>query len=293
MLELIKDHFEKGGNITELLKKDDINTTEAIEIAYDFQAGSYIKGVKENWGLWQEQVAEKASVLSELITPETTLLDCGTGEVTTLVGILNNISIKKAFAFDVSVSRLLKGSGFVTDNLKPHTNLDIFLAEIENIPLANNSIDIVMTSHALEPNHGRESIILDQIFRVASKYVVLFEPCYEEANEEVKSRMDKLGYVRGLDDYFSERGHQVVKRFPLQVIHNQLNPTWCWVIKLDTPLDNPNNDEECYICPKTGHTLSYRADLNVYWSEKGMYGYPVVGGIPLLRAKHAIVMVRP
>jgi len=221
-----------------------------------------------------------------------TLLDCGTGELTTLAGILAGIGYSKAYAFDVSISRLLHGQSFVKKHLERYDELNIFAAEIEHIPLADNSIDVVLTAHALEPNHGREAVILDQIFRVARKFVILFEPCYEESSTPVKERMQRLGYVRGLDQYFAEKKLDVLEKFPMKVVHNELNPTWCWVIKAPSA----NNEYEItnpYRCPISGESLFYRKDLNVYWSKEGLYGYPCVGGIPILRKKHAIVMANP
>ncbi|CAM5272174.1 Methyltransferase domain-containing protein OS=Lysinibacillus sphaericus OX=1421 GN=LS41612_21290 PE=4 SV=1 [Lysinibacillus sphaericus] len=66
------------------------------------------------------------------------------------------------------------------------------------MPLANNSIDLVYTVHALEPNGGKELEALKELYRVASKYVVLVEPYYEGANSEAKERMDRLGYIKGI-----------------------------------------------------------------------------------------------
>jgi hypothetical protein len=41
-------------------------------------------------------------------------------------------------------------------------NLGLFLADKAELPLADSTLDVVFTSHALEPNHGREYLLLKE-----------------------------------------------------------------------------------------------------------------------------------
>ena len=67
-----------------------------------------------------------------------------------------------------------------------------------NLPLLDNSIDIVYTSHSMEPNGGHEEELLAELYRVTNNYLILLEPAYEFASEEARARMRKHGYVTNL-----------------------------------------------------------------------------------------------
>jgi ubiquinone/menaquinone biosynthesis C-methylase UbiE len=75
-------------------------------------------------------------------------------------------------------------------------NLTTFVADMAKLPLVDRSVDGVFASHALEPNHGRESELLAELLRVARRKLLLFEPSWEYANQATRSRMKKHGYVR-------------------------------------------------------------------------------------------------
>jgi len=109
-----KKSFKEGGNITDLLKAQknvDLNTAEIIETAYDLQAGSYIEYTKNNPILVSAYTTELAVLLEKYIGEFDSLLDIGTGELTTLSQIIRRLKIipKKIYAFDISWSRIYKG----------------------------------------------------------------------------------------------------------------------------------------------------------------------------------------
>jgi histidinol-phosphate/aromatic aminotransferase/cobyric acid decarboxylase-like protein len=105
-----------------------------------------------------------------------------------------------------------------------------FRAELAAIPLSDNSVDVVTTNHAIEPNGGREVEILFELLRIAKRKIVLFEPCYEIATDEGKARMRQHGYVRDLRGHLEELGAKVESLTPLKTVHNPLNPTACIVV---------------------------------------------------------------
>ena len=60
-------------------------------------------------------------------------------------------------------------------HLEKQKNVKLFTADMKNIPLPDNSIDIVFFCHALEPNHGNEKQIIKELFRITRRYVILIE----------------------------------------------------------------------------------------------------------------------
>ena len=80
---------------------------------------------------------------------------------------------------------------FFKDNTKHKTNLLYpFVADIKSIPLASNSIDVITSCHALEPNGKSLNLLLKELFRVAKNKLILFEPSYELNSKEGKRRKD-------------------------------------------------------------------------------------------------------
>ena len=51
-----------------------------------------------------------------------------------------------------------------------YENVMLFTSDLDRIPLASESVDVVLTIHAVEPNHGREEPILSELLRVARKH---------------------------------------------------------------------------------------------------------------------------
>ena len=82
-----KKQYKHGKNITEYLKhitNTNTNTSEIIEFAYDLQAGDYIKHYNNNSDQINLYIDEAVCILNSYINPETSILDIGTGELTTL-----------------------------------------------------------------------------------------------------------------------------------------------------------------------------------------------------------------
>ena len=187
-----KKAYAEGKNITELLraqKKIDVNTSEIIEAAYDLQAGTYIKHVTQNPEQATLYTNEIAQILDKHTHPEDTLLDIGTGELTTLSLLISALTNKpkNVYAFDISWSRIYKGIAFAKNKMGvEYKRVKPFVADINEIPLLDKSINITTSSHALEPNGEKLKGLLIELFRVTIDKLVLFEPCYEINSQEVK-----------------------------------------------------------------------------------------------------------
>lgn len=103
----------------------------------------------------------------------------------------------KALGFDISWSRIQAGRNWLREN---QISAHLFVADLFNMPIADNAVDVVYTAHSLEPNGGRESAAISECLRIARKAVVLVEPIYELAPEAAQLRMASHGYVRNLKE---------------------------------------------------------------------------------------------
>jgi hypothetical protein len=166
-------------------------------------------------------------------------------------------------------------------------SLRTFVADIASIPLPNKSIDIVVTNHALEPNHGRERELLTEMFRVSRSKCILFEPSWENNSKQGQDRMERYGYIRNLPGHIASLGARLISTRQVDISDTGLNSTWCYEIEVP---EDPNLSVELpeYICPVTGSRLE-RLD-GYWWSEEGGYVYPIIDDVPLLRKSNAIIM---
>jgi hypothetical protein len=189
-----------------------------------------------------------------------------------------------ASGFDVSWSRVKVGVDWLVES---SINSRLFVGDLFHIPLADNSIDVVYTSHSLEPNGGKEREAIAELLRIARKAVVLVEPSYELATEQAKIRMREHGYVRGLKVAAEELSANIVKYGLLDVCGNPLNPSG--VILMLKPNSASSNAllGGGWQCPLTGTELVDLGD--VFYAKNVGLAYPVMRGIPLLRGQHAVV----
>ncbi|MEI6828847.1 MAG: methyltransferase domain-containing protein [Synechococcaceae cyanobacterium ELA445] len=291
----LRQAYERGENIVNILrdKNKDLSTSDIIEIAYDLQAGSYTQIAEENPELQRRYAAEIYSLCQEHIRAGDSILDCGAGELTTLSALSHHLpSEVRLFAFDLSISRIQAGRRFVSRMMRDDCakQLTLFAADMANIPLATDSIDVVMTIHALEPNHGRESELLAELLRVTRRKLILFEPSWEMGSDAVRARMRDHGYVRNLPSHVAASSAHLVSVRALPHPLNQLNPTHCYIIdpnkhKLAAETDCGQHD---FICPKSSALLEKKSGY--WWSSDGGWAYPEIEGVPCLRERHAILM---
>ena len=292
-----RECYKQGGNVTEHLRRQHgtkMNTPQIIEIAYDLQAGSYIEFLESNHDFCMRYSAQLTDILKANLEQNDTIMDIGTGELTTFSLILEEIHTKiaKAYAFDISWSRLSKGIQFAEKRLGDSTSkLVPFMANIETIPLPSKSIDITTSNHALEPNGGNLEMLMMELFRVTRKKLVLFEPSYETNCQEGKRRMDSLGYIKGLESVVAKLGGKVVDFTKLQITSNALNPTACFVIEPPevekSLLDLGDDNQPTFTIPGSNIPLSLSGNFLVS-KESGLV-FPILGGIPVLKRDSAIL----
>lgn len=282
----LKKMYAQGENISALLRQElDVkqNTQEIIEISYDMQAGSYIEAIKsEDMATYNgEYTAEIANIILSLCHPAS-ILEAGVGEATTLSGVLKHLENEvSSYGFDLSWSRV----AYANDWLQTQgiTNTVLCSGDLFNIPFLDSSIDVVYTSHSIEPNGGNEEPILRELYRVARKYLILLEPGYELANEEAKQRMDSHGYCKNLMGVSHSLGYNVIKHELFPFASNPLNPTALTIISKQSNTELP---ADVLACPK------YKTPLvkinSALYSPEALVAYPILGKIPCLRIENGI-----
>lgn len=261
------------------------NTVEDIMISYDFQAGSYIRSYQDDPAYLDRYTAELRNVLSPL-GPIDTLLEAGCGEATTLSVLAAGMEDRPALGgFDISWSRVKLGQGFAAAR---GLTAQLFCADLFRIPLADRSVDVVYTSHSIEPNGGREREAITELVRVARKWLVLLEPAHDLAGENARRRMESHGYVQNLAATIRSLGLELVEHRLFPVCANPLNPTGLYLVKISE--DSGHTGAFAWQCPVSGTPLQPGPDA--YYAPQSFLAYPVLRGVPCLLENNAILATR-
>lgn len=269
--------------------KDD-RTVSAL-IAYDLQAGTYVQNARNDPAYIDSWSAQMAGLLDPYLAEGDRIMEAGVGEATTLAGLMKAITAQgiSAYGFDLSWSRISVAQKWMDEN---SVKARLFVGDLFSIPVADGSIDVVYTSHSLEPNLGKEEIAIKELLRVARKAVVLVEPCYELAPKEGRQRMRKHGYVRGLKEAAESLGANVADYRLLDVCDRPLlNPSGV-ITLVKSGLSNGRNTERTDIwkCPLTGSPLIEKEDY--FYADTAGIAYPVLQSVPLLRPEHAVIALK-
>jgi ubiquinone/menaquinone biosynthesis C-methylase UbiE/uncharacterized protein YbaR (Trm112 family) len=289
MLNRIKELYDNGENVIQYLKSLDSsekNNLEDILISYDIQAGIYTSRADINRNVRNVYCENLANVLSEL-EPFDSLLEIGVGEASTLGNLLPKLknTPKSIFGFDISWSRIKYANEFLKSlNLKNLESIRLSTGDLFNSPFADNSIDVVYTSHSIEPNGGKETEALKALYRISKKYIVLLEPDYGLANDEAKARMKKNGYVTNLYETAIKLGYNVLKHELFVPTFNPLNPTSLIVIKKH---ENEEFISSEFACPITHSLLEKKK--SAYYAKDALLAYPILDGVPCLLPENAII----
>jgi ubiquinone/menaquinone biosynthesis C-methylase UbiE len=283
---IIKNSFRLNLSASkELLKQGYSLDFSTLELIYDMQAGSYTQLAKLNKSFMHSFTDEIVDVLKDFVSPTDALLDCGTGEGTTLDLIIKKLNLINVLAIDASWSRL----SFALENTSANQNMIKYaVADMAHLPLKSNSIDVVLTVHALEPNGGRELKLLSELARVSSKFLVLVEPDYEDSSKYQKARMQSLGYINSLEPYFESAGLDCVLKKKVFNNANSLNVASIFVLrKLEKTQDQVFPD---WVCPSNRDLLENFGSGLI--SKMGLF-YPILGAIPFLRRQDAKYVTNP
>jgi len=262
----------------------DRNSVDAVLVSYDLQSGSY-RAALDDADVRARAARYVGDIVRELDALDfTSMLDAGTGEATTLMPVLAGLASppERVAAFDLAWSRVAHARAHARTFPVPAPEL--FTANLFEIPAADGAFDLVFTSHALEPNHGREREGLAELARVSRKWVALFEPGYELGDDAARRHMETHGYVRCLRDVAEELGLTVVRHARLPHSLSPLNPTAVLVLRTSAPDPAP---ADWRVCPRCHGPLT-TVNGHLFCTGEGLV-FPVLDGIPCLSERTAVV----
>lgn len=155
-------------------------------------------------------------------------LDCGCGELTNTALLLFRLDGYASYScFDLSWSRVFLGREFFRVHV-PYSllrNTNIFVADIADMPLPDNAIDIVTTSHALEePITGANA----NCWRNFSGSTGSGWSCSSPPSNWVRKNRKT---ARNLPEIISAMGCDLVKAELMETYSNPLNRTAPYVVK--------------------------------------------------------------
>lgn len=102
----------------------------------------------------------------------------------------------KLSGFEYPLARLLTAKATFTKHSIDCE--DLFLANGLNLPLKDNSYDVVFSHYVIEQMKGFEEQVLNEMIRVARKGVVLFETAFYHPTLDQRIYMKHSGYSRDL-----------------------------------------------------------------------------------------------
>jgi SAM-dependent methyltransferase len=280
--------YERGANIMRIFREQDgteTNSTEAVLVSYDLQSGSYRRALDlpAHREKLEAYTSAMVSVLDTLAFGS--LLDAGTGEATTFCPILSKLKQKPLVSagFDLSWSRVAHAREHARSLLGDVPRF--FTGDLFSIPIVEDAFDCVFTSHALEPNHGRETAALAELARVTRRYVVLFEPSYELGGEATHRRIEEHGYVRGLAEAARAAGLRVIRHELMTASMNPSNESAVLVLeKQSTGAPSPTAWLACPCCQAP--LVEVKSAL---FCESDGLVFPVLDGIPALLPSNGVL----
>lgn len=291
----LKHAFEAGTNIFDLIMQETGDADLAVQVSYEIQAGSYIAAIEgpKNTPTFRASMRQFA-ILFEALGPRT-ILEAGIGEATTLANCLPLMSDQKKHlewigGFDVSLSRLLFAKKYCSTKL-PENECAMFTGRLEQIPLADNSVDLVFTSHAMEPNFGKEEQILAELLRITRHWLVLREPSFDLGNEATRQHIRRCRYVDNIIGTVQAMGLDVLEHRLWGNDFNPVNQTAVTVIrKAEKQSHDKVEGSPKFINPVTRKLLSARHGF--LYDSVGGVAFPIIEDVPCLLQEQAILCAR-
>ena len=275
----------RGENIIHgLTQQENASRTDAIEISYALQSGSYTEFSKTD--VAQKSRREGHAIVEKIVAEYgcKTLLDCGAGEGTRWLDFA--APLDQMTLLEASWARLTFASAIMSQvpSVKAYQRVK---ANMMNIPFMPGSFDMVFTSHALEPNTDENAAkIIDSMFAIARKVVVLFEPNYRDATPRMRARMETHGYARNIWDVAeTQKGFSRVSSGTFDVSPNQDNQTSYLIMSRDVPLP----EAKVQLRSPASDTLLFET-ADGYQCIDGSFAYPHIAGIDCLAEEDGVFL---
>jgi uncharacterized protein YbaR (Trm112 family) len=278
----LRELYARGVNIMgtfRSLTSSTQNSTDAILVSYDLQSGSYVQAARDP--VLRPKLDRYAAEIAAVLEPleAASMLEAGVGEATTLCPVLAGMKRRPdvVAGFDLSWSRLAYAKRFVHEFRFEH--IRFFTGDLFRIPVVDDAFDLVYTTHAIEPNHGREREILQELYRVARRWLVLFEPSFELGSDATRERIVEHGYCRGLPGLIREFGWEITRH---ELLGNPLsdNNQTAMVVVRKTDTLSQKATASMFACPLCRAPLQpVRGQF--FCSECGRV-FPVIEDIPCL-----------
>ncbi len=288
----LKELYESGENISDYVLRETGDSELAVRVAYEIQAGSYIAAIegKKNTETFRASMRQFADLFTRL--HPLSVLEAGAGEGTTLFNIL--ASMPKSGSefhwiggFDFSLSRTLFAQAY--GKTKPIQNsVSLFTGRLEQIPLADNSVDLVFTSHALEPNKGKEGKIIAELYRVATSWLILREPSFDLGNDRTRSHIKRFRYADNIIGVLNDGHYEIVEHRLWGHDFNPNNQTAVTVIKKSS---NEGKVVSPYFVNPITRARLLRQEGFLY-DFHGGFIFPVISNVPCLLCEDALLCAR-
>lgn len=289
--KLIQQKYKKKQNIQLFLKNQYFSQSEVLKLSYDAQSGSYIKYFNNLSKKKKNRIyLPVINAINDEFKAVKSILDFGCGELTTSLYIFKNLKhrIKNYFANDISLNRLFLGSNELKKKItkKNLSKFKFFCNSNYNLPFKNNTIDLTITIHSLEPNNNHKEKIIDELLRVSKMGVIMLEPHFEIADKNQKKRMLKFNYIRGIE--------KILKRKKI----------YYKIIKKKFHINN-NNKSSLFVLKKNNRNIKYKVDHkyvdpiqksdlikkeNFLYSSKLMRVFPIIDNITIFNEDSQIFL---
>lgn len=298
-LKVLQDIYDHNGNLMEYLRRQnntESNTAEYIMLSYDFQTGTSTESYYRDPGARQRFLRRLSDIVAKKDISGS-ILDAGTGEATSLIGLLQNLNhherprFDEIYGFDISWSRVKTAQEF--SRRQGYPSIQFFTGDLFHIPLADNYCDLVFTVAAIQTNGGKEKEILQELYRVCKGYLIFVESCYELAGEEARQRMKKHGYMTKLWESARELGYHMETCELYGTNVNELDPMGLTIIRkdpADSGLSVHRPAQSPYVCPISRQPLKNFGDS--FYCPDSMLAYPIIQGIPCLLPGNAVVATK-
>jgi SAM-dependent methyltransferase len=278
-MKRLRGHYKNGRNIMQLLRDAGASLdSEVVLAAYDLQAGSYVEAMREpDYAARKIEYANAiAKVLNEL--GGASILEAGVGEATTISHVVPRLIPRPnvAAGFDISWSRVAQAKIYA----RSHAPLSLVVGDLFAIPAADSSFDVVYTAHSIEPNRGMEKQALKELYRVARRHVVLFEPAATFGSEATKAHIEQHHYCTDLHRHARELGFDVKEHRLFDIFLNEENQTELLVISKNAGSEEQADNIRWIACPRCRTPLINH--LRQFYCDECLLVYPTIGDIPCL-----------